>query len=180
MDRVIHRDPASFLHCWDKRQKPSKKAKMDLWPRSCLWKLQPVPNTSVWDDKMMWLLAATAQCQQRVLWWPLLLVCAVHGTPRLLLALQAEPLPNPDSTMTCFKWTHLKQKQKPWLLLNFNFLVELYWEAVTHHVLSGDFVYEQPSADWECTTGNPPPAPSLNLSRAGVTWPERFKAASHQ
>lgn len=44
----------------------------------------------------------------------------------------------------------------------------------------GDFAYQQPSADWECTTGNPPPAPSLNLSRAGVTWPERFKAASHQ
>lgn len=74
----------------------------------------------------------------------------------------------------------LKQKQNPRFLLNPNFLIEVHWEAVTHHALSGDFVYQQPSADWECTAGNPPPAPSLNLIRAGVTWPERFKAASHQ
>lgn len=101
-------EPCLLPSLLDKRQKPSREAKMDLWPRSCLWKLQLVPNTSVWDDKMMWLLAAAAaQCSGSDFCCSVLsLPC--HGTPRLLLALQAEPLPHPDSTMTCFKWTHLK------------------------------------------------------------------------
>lgn len=70
---------------------------------SCSWCQIPRYEMIRWCD--CWLLL------QPVLWqW---LCCSVlslpcQGTPRLLLALQAEPPPHPDSTTTCFKWTHLK------------------------------------------------------------------------
>lgn len=46
-------------------------------------------------------------------------------------------------------------------------------EAVTRRVLPVVLTYQQPPADWECITGKPPPAPSLNLSTAQMQLVQR-------
>lgn len=74
---------------------------------SCRWCQIPPYEMIRWCDCWLLLLRVSRECSDSDFCWAVLsLPCC--GTPRLLLALQAEPFPNPDSIMTGFKWTHLK------------------------------------------------------------------------
>lgn len=117
MDRVIHRKPVDLPPSFTAKIKNKSLPGKPRWifgPRSCLWKLQPVPNTSVWDAKMMWSLAA-AQCQQECsdcdFCCPVLSLPCWHCRQSPFLILTASP-----HALNELTWKHPETKTKAMIL----------------------------------------------------------------